>query len=61
MDDLRVPIGSFFVILGVLLLIAYFAVGTGAPLASSSVNLSAGAAMLLFGVIMLWLARRGKA
>jgi len=61
MDDLRVPIGSFFVILGVMLLIAYFFIATGAPLASPGVNLWCGLAMLIFGVIMLLLARRGKA
>jgi len=61
MDDLRVPIGSFFVILGVMLLIAYFFVASSAPLASPGVNLWCGLAMLVFGVIMLLLARRGKA
>jgi len=61
MDDLRVPIGSFFVILGVMLLIAFFVITTGPPLASPNVNLWCGIAMLLFGVIMLLLARRGKA
>ena len=61
MDDLRVPIGSFFVILGVMLLIAWLFVSTGAPLASPSVNLWCGLAMLVVGVVMLLLARRGKA
>ena len=32
MDDLRVPIGSFFVILGVMLLIAFFTISTAPPL-----------------------------
>jgi hypothetical protein len=61
MDDLRVPIGSFFVILGVMLLIAFFLVTTGPPLATPQVNLWCGLAMLAFGIIMLLLARRGKA
>ena len=61
MDDLRVPIGSFFVILGVMLLIAFFVITTGPPLASPRVNLWCGLAMLAFGGIMLLLARRGKA
>jgi uncharacterized membrane protein HdeD (DUF308 family) len=61
MDDLRIPIGSFFVILGVMLLIAFFVITTGPPLASRNVNLWCGLAMLIFGVVMLLLARRGKA
>ena len=58
MEDLRVPIGSFFVILGVLLLISAAFVGGNAPLAPAHVNLWCGAANLVFGGIMLWLARR---
>jgi hypothetical protein len=58
MDDLRIPIGSFFLILGVMLLIAYFVVTTGPPLASSQVNLWCGLGALVFGSIMLFLARR---
>ena len=61
MDDLRIPIGSFFVILGVMLLIAFFTITKGPPLASPRVNLWCGLAMLVFGAIMLWLARRGRA
>ena len=61
MDDLRVPICSFFVILGVMLLIAFFTITTWPPLSSPQVNLWCGLAMLLFGGIMLLLARRGKA
>jgi len=44
-----------------MLLIAYFFVATSAPLASPGVNLWCGVAMLVFGVVMLWLARRGRA
>ncbi len=58
MEDLRVPIGSFFAILGILLLIAAAMDGTNAPLAPPHVNLYSGLANLIFGVIMLWLARR---
>jgi hypothetical protein len=61
MDDLRVPIGSFFVILGVMLLIAFFTITTGPPLSSPRVNLWCGLSMLAFGIVMLLLARRGKA
>ena len=58
MDDLRVPIGSFFLILGVILLIAAFALANTAPLAPPNVNLFSGIAMVIFGGVMLWLARR---
>ena len=61
MDDLRIPIGSFFVTLGVMLLIAFFTITSGPPLSSPSVNLWCGLAMLVFGIVMLLLARRGKA
>jgi hypothetical protein len=56
--DLRVPTGWFFALLGVILL----AVGTieapKAPMLDLNVNLYAGAAMLLFGGVMLWLSRK---
>jgi hypothetical protein len=59
MPDLRIPIGLFFTILGVIL------VGMGvllpdarAALTEANVNLYCGLPMLLFGGIMLWLARR---
>ncbi len=59
MNDLRIPIGFFFALLGALL------VGTGvfrpdlhARLAGSDVNIYAGVAMLVFGGAMLLLARR---
>ncbi|HZU26422.1 MAG TPA: hypothetical protein VFA04_12925 [Bryobacteraceae bacterium] len=58
MEDLRVPIGSFFVILGILMLIAAGLARGNAPLAPPNVNLWCGAANLVFGGIMLWLARR---
>jgi len=58
MDDLRVPIGSFFVILGVMLLIAFFTISTAPPLSTPQVNLWCGLVALAFGGLMLWLARR---
>jgi uncharacterized membrane protein YhhN len=55
MNDLRIPIGIFFAIVGVLLVAAPSA---RAPLTELPVNLYAGLSMLLFGGVMLWLARR---
>jgi hypothetical protein len=55
MNDLRLPIGIFFTIIGILLLATP---GARAPLADVPVNVYAGASMLIFGGAMLWLARR---
>ncbi|HWZ32182.1 MAG TPA: hypothetical protein VNX18_12650 [Bryobacteraceae bacterium] len=55
MNDLRLPIGIFFAIVGILLVTMP---GARAPLTESPVNLYAGLSMLLFGGAMLWLARR---
>ncbi len=60
MDDLRVPIGSFFLILGIMLLIAAFTLANTAELAPPNVNLFSGLTMVVFGGIMLWLARRAS-
>ena len=54
------PIGSFFVILGVMLLIAFFTINTAPPLSTPQVNLWCGLVSLAFGGIMLWLARRRR-
>ena len=55
MSDLRNPIGLFFAIVGLLLLLVWR--GT-APLTTAPVNLYAGGTMILFGLVMVWLARR---
>ncbi len=59
MNDLRIPIGSFFAITGVILLIVG---GMGpsiqARLTTANVDIYGGACMLVFGSVMLWLARR---
>ena len=55
MDDLRIPIGAFFAIVGVFLVTVPSA---RAPLTEVPVNLYAGVSMLIFGGVMLWLARR---
>jgi hypothetical protein len=61
MWDLRTPSGWFFAILGAILcLTGLFARDLRAPLTDFNVNLYAGAAMLLFGGILLWMARRAS-
>lgn len=60
MNDLRVPIGVFFALVGVILCAAGLAADYRAPLESANVNLYCGASMLVFGAIMLWLARRSR-
>jgi hypothetical protein len=55
MDDLRIPIGIFFLIVGILLVAMP---GARAPLTDAPVNLYAGLPMVVFGGVMLWLARR---
>ena len=55
MDDLRIPIGIFFLIVGLLLVTIP---GARAPLTEAPVNLYAGLTMVVFGGVMLWLARR---
>ncbi len=59
MKDLRIPIGFFFALLGVILMaVGFFRPDLHARLAGSDVNVFAGLAMLAFGGVMLWLARR---
>jgi hypothetical protein len=55
MSDLRNPIGLFFGIVGLLLLIEW---REAAPLTTAPVNLYVGVTMILFGLVMVWLARR---
>jgi hypothetical protein len=60
MLDLRIPSGSFFTLLGVILM-AYGLLQPDlrAPLTDVNINLYSGASMLAFGVFLLVLARRG--
>jgi hypothetical protein len=59
--DLRVPSGSFFVLLGVIVgVTGIVSPGTRAPLTDINVNLYSGLMMLVFGVILLLLARRAR-
>lgn len=60
--DLRKPSGYFFSLLGaVLTLLGIVEPGMRAPLTDINVNLYAGIAMLVFGIILLLLARRAAA
>jgi hypothetical protein len=60
--DLRTPSGWFFILIGgILALVAVLPPEERAPMAGGSVNLYSGVFMLLFGAMLLWLARRGKA
>jgi hypothetical protein len=61
MLDLRIPSGLFFVLTGALVGGAgLFAPGNQAPLQQTNVNLYSGIAMLVFGGILLLLARRAR-
>jgi uncharacterized membrane protein HdeD (DUF308 family) len=57
--DLRVPSGWFFTLLGLILLgMGILAPETRAALTTVNINLYAGVVMLVFGLFMLFLARR---
>jgi len=60
MNDLRIPIGSFFALAGVILVGAGVFTTNRAPLENAKVNLYGGLVMLAFGGVMLWLARRSR-
>lgn len=55
MNDLRNPIGLFFLLVGMMLFICW---NEKAPLTTVPVNFYAGVTMILFGLVMVWLARR---
>lgn len=62
--DIRTPIGLMFAIFGVLLT-GYGLATSGSPIYERSlgnnVNLEWGIVLLLFGGVMLWLGRAGRA
>jgi hypothetical protein len=58
LTDLRFIIGLFFSLCGVVLLLCY---GFLAQANHPQLNLYAGTAMLLFGLLMLWLFYKGDA
>jgi FtsH-binding integral membrane protein len=55
--DIRAPIGGLFTLLG-LMLAGYGLVGAARAASGTNVNLWWGIVMVVFGVIMLFLARR---
>jgi sulfite exporter TauE/SafE len=57
MNDLRLPIGGFFTLVGGIVAAAGLISTNRAPLDSTNVNLYAGLVMLAFGALMLALAR----
>jgi hypothetical protein len=56
--DIRWPMGILFVLFGALIG-GYGALGQTAPIEGLNVNLLWGSVLLVFGLAMLWLARRG--
>lgn len=60
MRDLRIPIGAFFMLTGVILAVTGVTTQNRAPLETANVNLYCGISILIFGGVMLWLARRGS-
>jgi len=58
MLDLRNPIGAFFSATGLIVALTGIFSRYRAPLEFANVNLYCGASMLVFGLFMLWLARR---
>jgi hypothetical protein len=58
LNDLRFIIGLFFAMVGVLLFVLSFALHYEKPF-GQALNHFGGAAMLVFGLFMLWLSRRG--
>ena len=60
MLDLRVPSGWFFLIMGVILTTLGLFAGYSAPLTTANANLYSGITMLVFGGLLLWLAKRAS-
>lgn len=60
MWDLRTPSGYFFTLLGLILCAQGIFTSAKAPLTDVNVNLYAGISMILFGGVLLWMARRAS-
>jgi hypothetical protein len=57
--DLRTPSGLLFTILGVILCgLGIISPQTRAPMVEANVNLVGGLVFLVFGLVMLWMAKR---
>lgn len=61
MNDLRIPIGFFFSLIGIILLgVAVLSPGERAPLTTVNVNMDVGLVMVAFGGFMLLLAKKSR-
>ena len=60
MSDLRVSIGAFFTLAGLLVTATGLVSRQRAALDTVNLNLYSGVVLLAFGVVMLWLARRRR-
>jgi hypothetical protein len=60
MRDLRIPIGLFFTLAGVILSVTGVVTENRAPLETVNVNLYCGVSILAFGGLLLWLGRRSS-
>ncbi|MEO8449251.1 MAG: hypothetical protein ABI647_05640 [Gemmatimonadota bacterium] len=61
MLDLRIPVGGYFLLNGLVLIVAWLIGATPSDqLMSVAVNIWVGVPMIVFGVAMLALARRSK-
>ena len=59
MNDLRTPSGLFFLLIGAILCaVGIVTPDLRAPMTQVNVNLYAGVSMLVFGGVLLWLAKR---
>ncbi|HLG98995.1 MAG TPA: hypothetical protein VKX49_21975 [Bryobacteraceae bacterium] len=58
MGDLRISVGGFFTLAGLIVTATGVATENRAPLDTANINLYSGIAMLVFGAAMLWLAWR---
>ena len=56
--DLRVTSGSFFLLVGAILIAVGAFSAPAAPLTQVNVDLYAGVSMVLFGGLLLWLSRK---
>jgi putative Ca2+/H+ antiporter (TMEM165/GDT1 family) len=59
MWDLRTPSGLLFALLGLILCaVGLISPETRAPLTEANVNLASGVVFLVFGLVLLWMAKR---